>query len=108
MTYCENGCTCNYCMKETFETNIKAKQGQRGQDDHGNKGVVSKVVPIEDMPHLEDGTPVDIILNPLGLPSRMNVGQILETILGFAGKQLGENLQKVIEEKIRAMLWIRA
>lgn len=66
---------------------------------HGNKGVISNIVPIEDMPYLDNGTPVDIILNPLGVPSRMNVGQILETILGFAGKQLGENLQKVIEEQ---------
>ena len=56
---------------------------------HGNKGVISKVLPIEDMPFLEDGTPVDIILNPLGVPSRMNVGQILETHLGWAAAKLG-------------------
>jgi DNA-directed RNA polymerase subunit beta len=56
---------------------------------HGNKGVVSKILPIEDMPYLEDGTPVDIVLNPLGVPSRMNVGQILETHLGLAGRMLG-------------------
>jgi DNA-directed RNA polymerase subunit beta len=56
---------------------------------HGNKGVVAKVVPIEDMPYLPDGTPLDIILNPLGVPSRMNVGQILETHLGWAAKLLG-------------------
>jgi len=56
---------------------------------HGNKGVVAKVVPAEDMPFLEDGTPVDIVLNPLGVPSRMNLGQIYETILGWAGKKLG-------------------
>jgi DNA-directed RNA polymerase subunit beta len=56
---------------------------------HGNKGVISKVLPVEDMPYLADGTPVDIILNPLGVPSRMNVGQILETHLGFAAKALG-------------------
>ena len=63
---------------------------------HGNKGVISKIVPIEDMPSLEDGTPVDIVLNPLGVPSRMNVGQILETHLGWAcaglGNQIGEAL----------------
>jgi DNA-directed RNA polymerase beta subunit len=53
---------------------------------HGNKGVVSKIVPIEDMPHMEDGTPVDIVLNPLGVPSRMNIGQILETHLGWAAR----------------------
>jgi DNA-directed RNA polymerase subunit beta len=56
---------------------------------HGNKGVISKILPVEDMPHLEDGTPVQILLNPLGVPSRMNVGQILETHLGWAGAKLG-------------------
>jgi DNA-directed RNA polymerase subunit beta len=56
---------------------------------HGNKGVVSKIMPAEDMPYLEDGTPVDIVLNPLGVPSRMNVGQILETHLGWASANLG-------------------
>ncbi|MFP6700997.1 MAG: DNA-directed RNA polymerase subunit beta, partial [Planctomycetaceae bacterium] len=58
---------------------------------HGNKGVISKVLPEEDMPYLEDGTPIDIILNPLGVPSRMNVGQILETHLGWAASKLGFN-----------------
>ena len=53
---------------------------------HGNKGVVSKIVPVEDMPYMEDGTPVDVVLNPLGVPSRMNIGQILETHLGWASK----------------------
>lgn len=56
---------------------------------HGNKGVVAKIVPQEDMPFLADGTPVDIVLNPLGVPSRMNLGQILETMLGWAGSKLG-------------------
>jgi DNA-directed RNA polymerase subunit beta len=56
---------------------------------HGNKGVIAKILPVEDMPYLEDGTPVDIILNPLGVPSRMNVGQILETHLGWAAKNIG-------------------
>jgi DNA-directed RNA polymerase subunit beta len=56
---------------------------------HGNKGVISRVLPIEDMPFLEDGTPVEIVLNPLGVPSRMNVGQILETHLGYAARRLG-------------------
>ena len=60
---------------------------------HGNKGVVSIIVPREDMPYLDDGTPVDIILNPLGVPSRMNVGQILETVLGMIGKTLGKQLK---------------
>ena len=61
---------------------------------HGNKGVVSIIVPREDMPYLDDGTPVDIVLNPLGVPSRMNVGQILETVLGFAGRELGEQIAR--------------
>ena len=56
---------------------------------HGNKGIVSRIVPVEDMPFMEDGTPVDICLNPLGVPSRMNLGQIYETILGWAAKKLG-------------------
>jgi DNA-directed RNA polymerase subunit beta len=66
---------------------------------HGNKGIVSNIVPVEDMPFLDDGRAVDIILNPLGVPSRMNVGQILETILGYAGKKLGEKLQDVIDNQ---------
>ncbi|MCS6772628.1 MAG: DNA-directed RNA polymerase subunit beta, partial [Thermoflexales bacterium] len=67
----------------------KLTEGDKMAGRHGNKGVVSKVVPIEDMPMLEDGTPVDIILNPLGVPSRMNIGQILETHLGWAANRLG-------------------
>ena len=60
---------------------------------HGNKGVISKIVPQEDMPFMPDGTPVDIVLNPLGVPSRMNIGQILETHLGFVSKFSGEALR---------------
>jgi DNA-directed RNA polymerase subunit beta len=67
----------------------KISVGDKMAGRHGNKGVIAKIVPIEDMPYLEDGTPVDIILNPLGVPSRMNVGQILETHLGWAAKQMG-------------------
>ncbi|MBN1158192.1 MAG: DNA-directed RNA polymerase subunit beta [Bacteroidales bacterium] len=67
----------------------KVKVGDKMAGRHGNKGIISKIVRAEDMPFLEDGTPVDIVLNPLGVPSRMNLGQIYETVLGWAGKQLG-------------------
>ncbi len=67
----------------------KLQVGDKMAGRHGNKGVVARVVPVEDMPFLEDGTPVDVVLNPLGVPSRMNLGQIYETILGWAGKKLG-------------------
>ncbi len=67
----------------------KIKVGDKLAGRHGNKGVIAKVAPIEDMPYLEDGTPVDIVLNPLGVPSRMNIGQIYEAILGWAGQKLG-------------------
>ncbi|MDD3886278.1 MAG: hypothetical protein PHI35_05365, partial [Victivallaceae bacterium] len=67
----------------------KLQVGDKMAGRHGNKGIVSRIVPIEDMPFLEDGTPVDIILNPLGVPSRMNIGQVLETHLGWAAKMLG-------------------
>ena len=65
----------------------KISEGDKLAGRHGNKGVISKIVPQEDMPHLEDGTPVDVILNPLGVPSRMNVGQVLETHLGWAAAE---------------------
>ncbi|MFA6470795.1 MAG: DNA-directed RNA polymerase subunit beta [Candidatus Latescibacterota bacterium] len=68
----------------------KLQVGDKMAGRHGNKGVVAKIVPEEDMPYLEDGTPVDIVLNPLGVPSRMNIGQILETHLGWAGEKLGK------------------
>jgi len=77
----------------------KLQPGDKMAGRHGNKGVISRILPIEDMPHLEDGTQVDVVLNPLGVPSRMNVGQILETHLGWAcagiGKQIGDTLDKV-------------
>ena len=73
---------------------------------HGNKGVISRILPVEDMPYLADGTPVDMVLNPLGVPSRMNIGQILEVHLGWAahnlGKQLGAHLEKWNAENARA------
>ncbi|MBP5615730.1 MAG: DNA-directed RNA polymerase subunit beta, partial [Alphaproteobacteria bacterium] len=64
----------------------------------GNKGTLSRVMPLQDMPYMEDGTPVDIVLNPLGVPSRMNVGQILETHLGWAAKELGKQLNELCEQ----------
>ena len=67
----------------------KLTAGDKMAGRHGNKGVVSRVVPVENMPFLEDGTPVDIILNPLGVPGRMNIGQVLEAHLGWAAKELG-------------------
>ena len=75
----------------------KMQPGDKMAGRHGNKGVVSKIMPIEDMPYLDDGTPVDIVLNPLGVPSRMNVGQILETHLGWASAGLGRQVREVLE-----------
>ena len=75
----------------------KIQPGDKMAGRHGNKGVVSKIVPIEDMPFLEDGTPVDIVLNPLGVPSRMNVGQILETHLGWACAGLGLKIGQAVD-----------
>ncbi len=75
----------------------KIQPGDKMAGRHGNKGVVSKIVPVEDMPHLADGTPVDVVLNPLGVPSRMNVGQILETHLGRACAGLGLKIGKMLE-----------
>src|SRR5690242_20551353 len=76
----------------------KLQPGDKMAGRHGNKGVVSKVVPVEDMPFLEDGTPVDVVLNPLGVPSRMNVGQILETHLGWACHTLGAQIGELVED----------
>ena len=90
----------------------KLQPGDKMAGRHGNKGVISRILPIEDMPYLEDGTPVDIVLNPLGVPSRMNVGQILETHLGWASAGLGRKISAVLDglaeqrtaEKVREML----
>ncbi len=76
----------------------RLRPGDKMSGRHGNKGVVSKIVPVEDMPYRENGKPVDIVLNPLGVPSRMNVGQILETHLGWACSELGENMKKLVNE----------
>ncbi len=79
----------------------RIQPGDKMAGRHGNKGVISQIVPVEDMPYLEDGTPVDIVLNPLGVPSRMNVGQVLETHLGWAAKGLGIKIGKMLEAKAK-------
>ncbi|MFP6682964.1 MAG: DNA-directed RNA polymerase subunit beta, partial [Gammaproteobacteria bacterium] len=78
----------------------RMQPGDKMAGRHGNKGVVSMIVPVEDMPHMEDGTPVDIVLNPLGVPSRMNVGQVLETHLGWAARGLGHKIGEMLETKV--------
>ncbi len=87
----------------------RLQPGDKMAGRHGNKGVVSRIVPVEDMPYMADGTPVDIVLNPLGVPSRMNVGQVLEVHLGWAAKGLGQKIGKMLEaeakiSKIRTFL----
>ena len=74
----------------------RIQPGDKMAGRHGNKGVISTIVPVEDMPYLEDGTPIDIVLNPLGVPSRMNVGQVLETHLGMAAKGLGKKIEEML------------
>lgn len=78
----------------------RLQPGDKMAGRHGNKGVVSKIVPIEDMPHMADGTPMDIVLNPLGVPSRMNIGQILETHLGWAAKGLGMKIGEMVKKQL--------
>jgi len=80
----------------------RLQPGDKMAGRHGNKGVVSKIVPVEDMPFMADGTPVDIVLNPLGVPSRMNVGQILETHLGWASRGLGERINEMLQAQSKA------
>ncbi|WP_456433198.1 DNA-directed RNA polymerase subunit beta [Nitratifractor sp.] len=86
-------------VKVYIATKRKIKVGDKMAGRHGNKGIVSNIVPEIDMPYMEDGTPVDLILNPLGVPSRMNIGQILEVHLGLVGKRLGEQIQEIFESK---------
>ncbi|MEY3663871.1 MAG: DNA-directed polymerase, beta subunit, partial [Pseudomonadota bacterium] len=80
----------------------RLQPGDKMAGRHGNKGVVSRIVPVEDMPHMADGTTADIVLNPLGVPSRMNVGQILETHLGWAAKGIGLRIGQMLEEQAKA------
>src|SRR5260221_5265568 len=84
-------------VKVFVATKRKLQPGDKMAGRHGNKGVISRIMPLEDMPYLEDGTPVDIVLNPLGVPSRMNVGQILETHLGWAAAGLGKKVRDMLE-----------
>ncbi|WP_316901478.1 DNA-directed RNA polymerase subunit beta [Pseudodesulfovibrio indicus] len=85
----------------------KLSVGDKMAGRHGNKGVVSCILPEEDMPFFEDGTPMDIVLNPLGVPSRMNIGQIMETHLGMAGRKLGQQVQSMMEESGNSLKNIR-
>jgi len=79
----------------------RIQPGDKMAGRHGNKGVISMIVPQEDMPYMEDGTPVDVVLNPLGVPSRMNIGQVLETHLGWAAKGLGHRISDMLDEKAK-------
>jgi DNA-directed RNA polymerase subunit beta len=79
----------------------RLQPGDKMAGRHGNKGVVSKIVPVEDMPYMADGTPCDIVLNPLGVPSRMNVGQVLEVHLGWAGKGIGQRIGDMLQGQAR-------
>lgn len=85
-------------VKVFIATKRKMQTGDKMAGRHGNKGTVSRVLPLADMPYTEDGTPVDVVLNPLGVPSRMNVGQILETHLGWAARELGKQLNELCEQ----------
>src|SRR6202008_2857061 len=76
----------------------RVQPGDKMAGRHGNKGVISQIVPVEDMPHTADGIPVDIVLNPLGVPSRMNIGQLLEVHLGWASKGIGRKIQEMLEQ----------
>src|SRR5207237_10455274 len=79
----------NQLVRVSVAQKRKVSEGDKMAGRHGNKGVIARILPVEDMPYLADGTPVDIILNPIGVPSRMNVGQVLETHLGWAANALG-------------------
>jgi DNA-directed RNA polymerase subunit beta len=92
----------NHLVRVYVAQKRKILQGDKMAGRHGNKGVIAKVLPEEDMPYLEDGTPVDIVLNPLGVPSRMNLGQIMETHLGWAAKMLGMSIATPVFDGARA------
>ncbi|QQG34859.1 MAG: DNA-directed RNA polymerase subunit beta [Deltaproteobacteria bacterium] len=98
----KEGCDLPPGILKTIRVNIAIKRelqpGDKMSGRHGNKGVISKIVPEEDMPYLSDGTPIDVVLNPLGVPSRMNVGQVLEIHLGWAAKELGKKIECLLHE----------
>ncbi len=87
-------------VKVNLAVKRKLAVGDKMAGRHGNKGVLSRILPIEDMPYLADGRAVDIVLNPLGVPSRMNVGQILETHLGWAARGIGEKIEAMAKSGI--------
>ncbi len=89
-------------VKVSLAVKRRMQPGDKMAGRHGNKGVVSMVVPVEDMPYMEDGTPIDVVLNPLGVPSRMNVGQVLETHLGWAAKSLGRQVRALLDGKAKS------
>src|SRR5204863_9951800 len=91
----------NKLVKIYIAKKRKLSVGDKIAGRHCNKGVIARILPDEDMPYLEDGTPVEIVLNPLGVPSRMNVGQILETHLGWAGHELGKKITEMLKENSR-------
>ncbi len=91
------------CIKVFVAVKRKLQPGDKMAGRHGNKGVISRILPVEDMPHLEDGTPIDVVLNPLGVPSRMNVGQILETHLGWTCAGLGKKIKDSLESYEKSM-----
>src|SRR5581483_3090124 len=90
----------NQLVRVSIAQKRKISEGDKMAGRHGNKGVISKIVPVEDMPFLADGTPVDIILNPLGAPSRMNLGQVLETHLGWAASKKGIRIASPVFDSV--------
>ena len=82
-----------------MQLNVAIQPGDKMAGRHGNKGVISKICPVEDMPYDEKGNPVDIVLNPLGVPSRMNIGQVLEAHMGAAAKGIGNRITEMLEEQ---------
>ncbi|CAB1274792.1 DNA-directed RNA polymerase subunit beta [Candidatus Nitrosacidococcus tergens] len=95
-------------VKVSLAVKRRAQPGDKVAGRHGNKGVISTIVPIEDMPYMADGTPIDMVLNPLGVPSRMNIGQILEAHLGWAAKELGKKIKDMLDLEKLDILKLRS